>query len=145
MRDEKIGWTAAGVIEELRERPTTKLAKWLKETVDAAIEEIYKVDFFEDETLSPREIKKPSAGTIKKLEEQGKQQRSEHHRFMETGAYKKTEPISELSTEHWEAQARSSAIPEQAGTRTRPTAGTSASYSVATSAMSPRRMSWRSS
>ena len=106
VRDEKIGWTAASVIEEIKENPTTRLARWLKGTVDTAIEEIYKVDFFEDETLSPREIKKPSAGTIKKLEEQGRQQRTEHHRFMESGAYKKTEPTPELSGEHWEAQAR---------------------------------------
>lgn len=106
-RDEKIGWTATGVLEEIRERPTTRLARWLQETVDEAINEIYKVDFFEDETLSPREIKRPSPGTIKKLEEQGRHQRNEHHRFMETGAYKKAEPTTELSEKHWETQARS--------------------------------------
>ncbi len=106
VRDEKIGWTAASVIEELRDRPTTKLARWLKETVDAAISEIYKVDFFEDETLSPRDIKKPSAATVRKLEEQGRQQRIEHHRFMEAGTYKKVEPDDGLSDDHWEAQAR---------------------------------------
>jgi hypothetical protein len=31
----------------------------------------------------------------------------EHHSFMESGKYKKSEPANELAEEHWEAQARS--------------------------------------
>src|SRR5262249_33128494 len=47
-RDEKVGWTPDAVVEKLRERPTAKLAAWLKRIVDDAVEEIYKVDLLED-------------------------------------------------------------------------------------------------
>ncbi len=107
VRDDDIGWTAGSVVEELQTRPTTTLARWLKETNDAAIAEIYKVDFFADEVISPRDIKNPSPAVIKRLVELGRQRRLEHHRYMESGAYKKTEAPADLPEQHWEAQARS--------------------------------------
>lgn len=105
-RDEKIGWTAAEIVEEIRERPTAKLAAWLKRTVDEAIDEIYKVDLFEDEVITAAALTRPNADVVRALEAEGTQQRKEHHRFMEAGTYKKTEGASELADEHWEAQAR---------------------------------------
>jgi hypothetical protein len=106
-RDQKIGWTPDAVIEELRERPTAKLAAWLKRIVDDAIDEIYKVDLLEDEILSARDLGRPSAEVVARLEEEGRQQRKEHHRFMGSGEYKKSEPANDLAEEHWEVQARS--------------------------------------
>lgn len=107
VRDEKIGWTPEGVIEELRERPTAKLALWLQQTVDDAIEEIYKVDLLEDGVLTVRGLKHPTAETVQALEQAGRQQRIEHHRYMTSGEYKKSAPADELADEHWEQQARS--------------------------------------
>ena len=107
VRDEKIGWTATGIIEELRERPTARLATWLRQVVDESIDEIYKVDFFEDDILHTRDLKRPSDDIIKALEREGRQQRKEHHRFMESGEYKKSESANDLGEEHWEIQARS--------------------------------------
>lgn len=106
-RDEKIGWTAAAVIDEIRERPTARLAAWLQRTVDEAIDEIYKVDLLEDDILTTAALKRPSLDAIKALEQEGRQQRKEHHRFMESGEYKKSESAKGMSEEHWEAQARS--------------------------------------
>jgi hypothetical protein len=108
VRDDHIGWTAANVFADLNSRPTIKLAKWLKETTDAAIDEIYKVDLFEDQILAVRDLKKPSSALIRRLEEYGRQKRLEHHRYMDSGAYKKTEAPADLAEEHWEAQARTS-------------------------------------
>src|SRR5262249_11847573 len=87
---------------------TARLAAWLQRTVDEAIDEIYKVDLLEDEIVTPRELKHPTADLVKALEQEGRQQRKEHHRFMASGEYKKYEPAKGLPEEHWEAQARSS-------------------------------------
>ena len=106
-RDERIGWTPDAVSNELKERPTAKLAAWLRRIVDDAIDEIYKVDLLEDEILSTRELKRPSADVLARLEKEGRQQRKEHHRFMESGEYKKAESAIDLPEEHWEAQGRS--------------------------------------
>jgi hypothetical protein len=106
-REERIGWTSDAVNNELKERPNAKLVAWLQRIVDDAIDEIYKVDLIEDELLSTRDLKRPSADVIARLEQDGRQQRKEHHRFMESGEYKKSEPANDLPDEHWEAQARS--------------------------------------
>jgi hypothetical protein len=105
-RDDRIGWTAANVIKELQERPTARLANWLQDTVDEAIGEIYKVDLLEDEIITLQGLKRPNAEIVKALEQEGRQQRKEHHRFMESGEYKKAESADKLTDEHWEAQAR---------------------------------------
>jgi Domain of unknown function (DUF4338) len=107
VRDEEIGWTATDLVEEIRERPTARLAAWLQRTVDEAIDEIYKVDFLEDEIIIPRELKRPTEDIVKALEQEGRQQRKEHHRFMESGEYKKSESANGIAEEHWEGQARS--------------------------------------
>ncbi len=106
VRDEKIGWTADGVIAEMRERPTAKLAAWLRKTVDDAIGEIYKGDLLEDKLLSLRQLEQPAGETLRVLREEGKRRRLEHQRFMASGEYKKAEPANRLPEEHWEAQAR---------------------------------------
>jgi hypothetical protein len=106
VRDHKIGWTPDAVIEELRDRPTAKRAAWLKRVVDDAIDELYKVDLFEDEILGVRDLRRPSPDAIARLVAEGKRQRKEHHRFMQSGEYKRSEPANELAEEHWEAQAR---------------------------------------
>ena len=106
VRDEKIGWTADSVIEEMRERPTARLATWLRKTVDDAVDEIYKVDLLEDKILRLRDLERPTDEMLRVLREEGKRRRREHHRFMESGAYKKAEPADSLPEEHWEAQAR---------------------------------------
>jgi hypothetical protein len=105
-RDERIGWTPEDVIEDIKARPTAKLAAWLKRITDDAIAEIYKVDLLADELFTARDLKRPSDPIIQALEEHGRQQRKEHHRFMTSGEYKKSEPANDLSEEHWETQAR---------------------------------------
>jgi hypothetical protein len=41
------------------------------------------------------------------LEKEGRQQRKEHHRYMESGEYKRDESADNFTDEHWETQARS--------------------------------------
>jgi hypothetical protein len=92
VRDEKIGWTPEVVVQELKDQPTTKLAAWLNRITDDAIDEIYKVDLLEGEFLTSRDLKCPSDPVIQALAEHGRQQRKEHHRFMASSEYKKSEP-----------------------------------------------------
>jgi hypothetical protein len=105
-RDESIGWTPSQLVAEIRRKPTQRLANWLQGTVDEAIDEIYKVDLFRDEILSPRDLKRPTVEVIAALEKHGRQQRREHHRYMQSGQYKKAESAEKLAEEHWEEQAR---------------------------------------
>lgn len=105
-RDAKIGWTPDVVIDELRQAPSAKLAAWLQDTVDQGIDEIYKIDLLESDVVTPRGLKRPTVETVQALETEGRQQRKEHHRFMEAGSYKKTESGNGFAEEHWEEQAR---------------------------------------
>ncbi|MEX0717132.1 MAG: Druantia anti-phage system protein DruA [Planctomycetaceae bacterium] len=105
VRDEWIGWTAKKVIAEMRARPTAAWAKWLQRTVAEGIEELFRVDFIEDELLTPAKEKRPSAEVVSRLEADARELREEHYRFMRSRDYKKVD--RDRTEDHWEEQARS--------------------------------------
>ena len=68
VRDERIGWTPDRLLAEIAERPTAKLARWMQQKADEAVSEIYKVDLFEEEVLSPRDLKEPTPELTARLD-----------------------------------------------------------------------------
>jgi hypothetical protein len=107
VRDEFIGWTPEVVVAEMRDRPTAKLADWLHEIVNGAIEDVFKVDLYEDGLISPKAIRRPMPEVIEALEVEGRGRRVQHRRYMQSKEYKKAEAAERLPEEHWESQARS--------------------------------------
>jgi hypothetical protein len=75
--------------------------------VDDAIDELYKVDFLEEELFRLGDIKRPSLEILSTLEKEARQQRRQHHDLMEAADYKKSASARKLGEEHWECQARS--------------------------------------
>jgi len=53
-RDEQIGWTREALLREAREKPSTELADWVVETIEAALEGIYRQDLVEEKVLPAR-------------------------------------------------------------------------------------------
>jgi len=53
-RDSWIGWHPDIFLAHVRTAPTRAIAKWLVDTVDQAIAEIYVDDLLEDDVLSRR-------------------------------------------------------------------------------------------
>lgn len=106
VRDEWIGWTPANVMRCIEANPSPSQGRWLLETVDAAIKEIYKLDLIEDGLLTPGEVKRPSAELIARLQAEAKLQREKHFRLTQQGQYKKAAPTTGSTEEFWLEQTR---------------------------------------
>jgi len=80
-RDSWIGWHPETFIDRVRTAPTKELAKWLVDTLDLAIDEIYVADLIEDGILSMLDLKTPSLSVIERLQKESAEARKKHHRF----------------------------------------------------------------
>jgi hypothetical protein len=105
-RDEALGWTVERVLARMKDLPTKALVTWLTRTSNGALEEIYRVDFLEDRTLSPSEFKSPTEAVIARLDAAAEAARKEHHRYMRSTDYKKNGKPAQRTEEDWLAQAR---------------------------------------
>lgn len=104
-RDTWIGWHPDTFLDRVRTAPTRELARWLVDTLDAAIDEIYVADLIEDGILVTRDLKAPSLAVIDRLLKESAGARKKHHRFSRSRDHKQKR--SDLSSdEHWIARAR---------------------------------------
>ena len=100
-RDEWIGWTLGQCLAEVREKPTVVLAKWLCRIVNDAIDEVYKVDLFEDEVLRAQDLRRPNLEVVGRLIDKARRHRKRHHDSMESRQYKKTSPVRKMPGGFW--------------------------------------------
>lgn len=104
-RDVWIGWHPETFIERVRTTPTLRLARWLVDTLDAAIDEIYVSDLIEDGILSRNDLLAPTAAVVERLLNESVKARKKHYRFARSRDYKQKR--SALSgDEYWIARAR---------------------------------------
>lgn len=68
-RDQWIGWDGETFIERLKKDPSRKNGKWILETLEMLLGEIYLKDFFKSKIISLSDIKDPSLEKIKELRE----------------------------------------------------------------------------
>lgn len=104
-RDLWIGWHPETFLGRVRTAPTQELAKWLVDTLDAAIDEIYVADLIEDGILSTRDLKTPSLAVIERLLKEGAEARKKHNRFARSREHKPKRSAL-LGDEYWIAKAR---------------------------------------
>lgn len=104
-RDSWIGWHPETFLDRVRTAPTRELAKWLVDTLDVAIDEIYVADLIEDGILSTRDLTTPSLMVIERLLKESAEERKKHNRFARSRDHKQKR--SALSgDEYWIAKAR---------------------------------------
>lgn len=104
-RDSWIGWHPDTFLERVRRDPTRELAKWLVDTLDVAIDEIYVADLVEDKVLSTRDLTAPSNAVLERLLKEGAEQRRLHHRYARSRDLKRERPAGS-GDEYWVARAR---------------------------------------
>jgi hypothetical protein len=104
-RDSWIGWHPDTFLARVRREPTRELARWLVETLDTAINEIYVEDLLEDKLLSTRDLTDPSDAALERLLKEGAEQRRLHHRYARSRDLKRKR--ADLSgDEYWVDRAR---------------------------------------
>jgi len=102
-RDEWIGWLPETFLAAIRERPTTKIARWLLRVIDDAIDELYLDDFIAEPIVTRAALRSPTPEVIERLQAEGVEQRKLHHRYMTSVQYKRA-PKAEGET--WEDRAK---------------------------------------
>lgn len=107
-RDAWIGWQPEAFLEFASESPSAELGIWLHKTVETAIGEIYLDDFFEEELLSPLDLRTPTPEVLRYLSDFGENQRELHHRLASSKDLKRSTKRDDTgSTDaHWKARAR---------------------------------------
>ncbi|MGB3749186.1 MAG: Druantia anti-phage system protein DruA [Rhodanobacter sp.] len=104
-RDAWIGWSPEAFLERVRANPTRKLATWLIDTLDTAINELYVADLIEDGILSTRDLRKPSVAVIERLQKESVEARKKHHRYVRSRDHNHKRSDSS-GDEYWIAKAR---------------------------------------
>jgi hypothetical protein len=107
VREEFLGWTGEAVLARMKDSPSKALANWLTRTLNGSIEEIYRVDFLEDRTLSPKDVLTPTESVVSRLSAIAESARTEHNRYMQSTDYKKNGKAETSTEEDWLQQARS--------------------------------------
>lgn len=107
-RDAWIGWQPEAFLEFASESPSAELGIWLHKTVETAIGEIYLDDLFEEELLSPLDLRTPTPEVLRHLSAFGENQRELHHRLASSKDLKRSTKRDDTgSTDgHWKARAR---------------------------------------
>jgi hypothetical protein len=108
-RDTWIGWHPSVFLEVARESTSAELGTWLIRTVENALSELYLEDFFEEQLLTPTDIRVPSAGVVTRLAEYAKTQRELHHRLAGSKELKRSPKCDGLegTLAHWRERATS--------------------------------------
>lgn len=104
-RDSWIGWHPETFLDRVRTAPTRELARWLVDTLDAAIDEVYVADLIEEGILSTRDLKAPSLAVIERLLKESAEARKKHHRFARSRDHKQKRSALP-GDEYWIAKAR---------------------------------------
>lgn len=81
-RDQWIGWDTDTFLEEVRKHPTTKVARWLVDRIDAQIGELYLEDLLRDNVIQPTDLRHPSQDVVALLRADAERHRQKHHRTL---------------------------------------------------------------
>jgi hypothetical protein len=104
-RDTWIGWHPDVFLARIKTNPTAAIARWLVNVVNAAVNEIYVDDLFEDGILAPRHLVKPDHSIVDRLLKESGEQRRLHHRYARSRDHKSVR--SDLpQAEYWAGRAR---------------------------------------
>jgi hypothetical protein len=103
-RDTWVGWHPDTFLARIRSAPTNKLARWLSQTAETAIAEIYIDDLMEDGVIGTADLSNAKSATIAKLLKESNEQRRLHHRYASSRDHKRKRP--ETGDAHWVERAR---------------------------------------
>lgn len=102
-RDAWIGWQQQTLVENLRARPTLRVARWLVRRMNDCLSELYLDDLIEDGIYWPNLWNQPTEAAIERLEKEAESRRRDHYRFVSPREFKR----SPNSQEGWRLRAES--------------------------------------
>ncbi len=104
-RDDWIGWQSSQFTEVLAENPTTRLARWVNNRLDRALDDLYLDDLIEDGLYWPSLWTHPAEEAIERLRKESSTRRDDHRRFVQRREFKRH--IEPTDAEAWRERAES--------------------------------------
>lgn len=104
IRDELIGWDAAGFTKSFIEQPSAKVAKQLMGFLEHLIDGIYLKDLVREKLLKKSQLRRPNDELIDRLRTEGKSARSGHQRNPHVAVHKSRRDEAE-NRKFWERRA----------------------------------------
>lgn len=74
-RDSFIGWDSIEIFRKIKKKPTAEIVRWLRQTINQAIDDIYKDDFLASGIISKHDLIIPNKLALKRLLSYGKRYR----------------------------------------------------------------------
>lgn len=106
-RDRWIGWDADVFLAALRDKPSRSDARWLRDTLNRAISEIYIGDFRARGTLTTARLNNPTPELVAALKELAVRHRTLHHKFVRASDHKQSKRVSRTQKAVWLTRAKS--------------------------------------
>jgi hypothetical protein len=104
IRDQLIGWDAAGFTKHFVEQPSAKVAKQLMGFLDQSILSIYLKDLVREKLLKKSQLRRPDDELIESLRKEGKLARAGHQRNPHVAVHKTRRDEAE-NQKFWEKRA----------------------------------------
>ena len=104
-RDTWIGWQYQGFLNDLKERPTLRDARWLHKSLQGLLANLYIDDFVAEGILTRQDIARPQTGTLDTLFKEAETAARQHRLYPNKQLYKT--PASDLGREEWRERATS--------------------------------------
>lgn len=105
-RDAYIGWRPAEFLEDCALNPRSEIADWVENTIEHAIEELFKLDLIQMDLVPARIPKKVSAELIAELRRQGLKWKDQHMSPSAVRGQKVKLDARTAPDELWEAEAK---------------------------------------
>lgn len=105
-RDEYIGWTEQSVIEMCRNSKPAKLKKWISETLDRLVQEIYRADFVNESLLPAALPDIVSYKIIELLKVEAEKAKNTHFSALNRSENKQPNLDGTASDEEWLIQSK---------------------------------------
>jgi hypothetical protein len=86
-RDKWIGWEGETFIEKMKKEPTSKYGRWILESLEGLLSEIYLKDFFKDKIITLSDIKHPKEEKIRQLRDLSIKYKQKHINNPETAKF----------------------------------------------------------
>ncbi len=78
LRDQWIGWDSETFVDGLTEKPSTKLGRWLLQSLESHTDGLYVADLVSDGIITRRELKAPTPECLDRLKAEGAAARRRH-------------------------------------------------------------------
>src|SRR5262249_50217405 len=87
--DNWIGWNASIFVHQVQQNPTARVARWLADSLQSNIKNVYVRDLIRDHIVTARELRHPTEATLHALRAEAVRAKEQHRKFPDASEHKR--------------------------------------------------------